>query len=169
MTQENISLGLAGDALVIAPVGHITAVLCPDLKAKILSFLGPDTRARSLHFDFSGCLYMDSTFLGLIVYLAKLSRSAGTGRPIIHRADPQCKSLFRTMGMTVMLDFTEETCKAPDNAEELSVREALSPEFLLDTHKLLSGLSPENEERFRSLTAALEDAAGDAGPESGKE
>lgn len=156
MSEERIYFGAAGNDLVIIPFGHITAALCPELKAKIQDRLGPDSRIAALRFDFSECSYMDSTFLGLIVYFSKTARNLGIGAPVIHHANAQCKSLFRTMGMSKMLEFTEEPCPSPIAGEWLASNEALSTGFLLDVHKELSLLSPENEERFRPLTSALE-------------
>ncbi|HWR11626.1 MAG TPA: STAS domain-containing protein [Rectinemataceae bacterium] len=155
MAEEHIYFGFVEKDLVIIPVGHITATLCPELKTELLALLGPDSGVGSMRFDFSACLYMDSTFLGLIVYLAKTARSLGIGQPIVHRADAQCESLFRTMGMTRMLEFSDEPCPAPAEKKELVAQEALSAGFLLDAHKELSMLSAENEERFRALTSAL--------------
>lgn len=157
MTAEQIFFGFRDMNLVIIPVGHITATLCPELKTRLQALLGPDSSLRSLRFDFSDCLYMDSTFLGLIVYLAKTAHTLGIGLPVIHRVNAQCMSLFRTMGMTKMLEFSEESCPEPEERTELTAQESLSVGFLLDAHKELSMLSAENEERFRSLTSALAD------------
>ncbi len=158
MTAEQIFFGLKDSNLVIIPVGHITATLCPELKVRLQALLGPDSNLRSLRFDFSDCLYMDSTFLGLIVYLAKTTHNLGIGQPVIHHANTQCMSLFRTMGMTKMLEFSDESCPEPAEKTELTAQEALNVSFLLDAHKELSMLSAENEERFRSLTSALADS-----------
>jgi|GEM_PF-397505 len=155
MVEERIYFGTAGNDLVIVPAGHITATLCPALKAKIQGKLDPDSRVSSLRFDLSACDYMDSTFLGLLVYFSKAARSLGLGAPVVHRANAQCKSLFRTMGMVTMLQFSDEACPSPLRGEELVGNEAMSAGFLLDVHKELSLLSAENEERFRLLTGAL--------------
>lgn len=158
MAEERIFFGTAGDDLVIVPSGHITAALCPELKARIQEKLGPDSRIAALRFDFTACDYMDSTFLGLIVFFSKATRNIGLGSPIVHRANSPCLSLFRTMGMMKMLEFTDEACPAPHEGEELIGQAAMSAGFLLDIHKELSVLSPENEERFRSLTNTLTEA-----------
>jgi len=155
MVEERIYFGTAGNDLVIIPAGHITATLCPELKAKIQGILDPDSRIGSLRFDLSSCDYMDSTFLGLIVYFSKAVRSLGLSAPVIHRANAQCKSLFRTMGMLTMLEFSSEACPSPMAGQELVGNEAISAGFLLDVHKELSLLSAENDERFRLLTDAL--------------
>lgn len=157
MTEERIYWGLVEDSrLVIIPVGHVTAMLCPGLRAKAQSLLRPDTRVKTLHFDFSACGYMDSTFMGLIVYLAKALRGLGLARPLVHQADAQCMSLFQTMGMTKLLEFPEAACPRPASVEEILAVEPASAGFLLDVHRELSALSGENTERFSALNAALE-------------
>ena len=155
MAEEQISIGRRGVDLIIIPEGHITAFLCPELKTEIIKQLKLESSIASIRFDFSSCLYMDSTFLGLIVFLAKTARSQGMGRPIVHRVSTECKSLFRTMGMMKMLDFSEEACPHPTNEEKILAGDRLSAGFLYEVHKELSGLSAENEGRFRDLTEEL--------------
>jgi len=158
MTEEHIYVGLAGSALTIIPVGHITAALCPELKEKIQSFLLPDPRISAIRLDLSDCDYMDSTFLGLIVYLSKALKSSGLGPPSVHGAGGQSMSLFRTMGMLKMLVFSDQACPRPELTETLSTGADICATFLLEAHRELTMLSPENEERFRSLTGAREDS-----------
>ena len=158
MVEERIYFGNAGNDLVIVPIGHITAALCPELKAKIQEKLGPDSRIGALRFDLSACDYMDSTFLGLIVHFAKTARSLSLGAPVMHRANAQCLSLFRTMGMMSMLRFSDEACPSFLEGEKLVGNEAMSAGFLLDVHKELSLLSAENEERFRLFTGLLSES-----------
>lgn len=158
MAEESLRIGLSGSALVVAPAGHMTAALCPALTQRLAAFLRPDARVESFHLDYALCRYMDSTFLGLIVSLSKKAQSLGLGRPVVHGADAQCMSLFRTMGMTKLLKFEETPCPHPGEMETLSARDALKASFILDAHRELMGLSPENEERFRGLAGALEDA-----------
>jgi len=158
MAEESLRIGLSGSTLVVAPEGHMTAALCPALTQRLSAFLRPEARVEALHFDYARCRYMDSTFLGLIVSLAKKAQSLGLGKPVVHGADAQCMSLFRTMGMTRLLQFEEGPSPQPDAAEALNAHEALKASFILDAHRELMDLSPENEERFRALAGALEDA-----------
>ncbi|HCO48393.1 MAG TPA: hypothetical protein DIT55_02730 [Spirochaetaceae bacterium] len=157
MAEERISIGTVGPDLIIIPVGHITAFLCPKLQAKAMEKLGPDSAVASIRFDFSSCLYMDSTFLGLIVLLAKAMRSRGIGRPIMHSVSAECRSLFRTMGMMKMLEFSEEACPQPVEKENILTGDGLSTGFLYDAHMELSGISVENEKRFQNLTKELKE------------
>ena len=158
MAEESLHIGLAGTTLVAAPEGHMTAALCPALTQRLGVLLGPDTRVESIHLDYSRCRYMDSTFLGLIVSLSKSAQALGIGAPVVHGADAQCMSLFRTMGMTKLLRFEDSPCPRSEAMEELSARGALKASFILDAHRELMSLSPENEERFSALAGALEDA-----------
>jgi len=157
MAEEHIYWGLVEDnSLIVIPVGHITAVLCPELKAKVQSFLRPEARIKALYFDFSACGYMDSTFMGLLVCLAKALRDAGLARPVVYKANAQCMSLFRTMGMVKLLKFSDASCPRPLLIEEILSLEQTSAGFLLNAHKELSALSDENIERFSALISALE-------------
>ncbi|MDP2790248.1 MAG: STAS domain-containing protein [Rectinemataceae bacterium] len=154
--EEHISVGVEGINLIIIPEGHITALLCPGLKTKAGEKLGQDSPVRAIHFDFASCLYMDSTFLGLIVFLAKTARSRGIGLPVVHMASIECKSLFRTMGMLKMLEFSEESSPQPTTREKILANEGMNAGFLYEVHKELSDLSADNQERFSTLTKELE-------------
>jgi anti-anti-sigma factor len=157
--EERIYFGLADDSLTITPVGHITADLCPALKERIQPYLFPEPRIRSVRLDLSGCDYMDSTFLGLIVYFSKTLKNAGLAAPFVHQAGEECMSLFRTMGMMKMLSFSDKPCPKPAQSDAVLTRADLTASFLLEAHRELTMLSPENEERFRALTNALEDSS----------
>jgi len=156
--EERIYFGLVDDGLTITPVGHITAALCPALKEKIQSYLFPEPRIRSIRLDLSSCDYMDSTFLGLIVYLSKMLKNAALESPCVHQAGEECMSLFRTMGMMKMLSFSDKPCPKPAQPEAVLTEADLTASFLLDAHRELTMLSPENEERFRTLMNSLEDS-----------
>jgi hypothetical protein len=170
MPEERIVIGFARDDFVVAPSGHITASLCPQLKEKATAALRfgvdgagfgaardqRDVRAGLLRFDFSSCEYMDSTFLGLLVFLAKGAKKSGLGAPVIHRANEECASLLRTMGMTAMFVFSEAECPKPARAEVIGAEADLTAKFLLDAHADLSGLNAENSKRFEKLIEALE-------------
>lgn len=158
MNEESLRIGLSGTALVVAPEGHMTAALCPALAQRLAVQLRPESAVESFHLDYAGCRYMDSTFLGQIVSLAKKVQSLGLGKPVVHGADPQCMSLFRTMGMTGFLAFEDSPCPQPAAMETLNARDVLKASFILEAHRELMGISPENEERFRVLAGALEDA-----------
>lgn len=156
MSGEKAFVGFNGGALVLRAEGHITAALCPALKSRLLSFLEPQGGAARLHVDLSECEYMDSTFLGLLVFLAKTARNLLLPPPLVHRANSQCASLFRTMGMTKLMEFSREPAPSAGSFEEIVSNESLNSRFLLDAHRELSALSPENRNRFDVLTAILE-------------
>lgn len=156
MSGEKAYITFEKGILVLKASGHITAALCPALKTKLMAFLVPDGGVSRLHIELAECEYMDSTFLGLLVFLAKTSRNLTLSPPLVHRANAQCTSLFRTMGMTKLMEFTEESGPAGDQGEEIVSNESLNSQFVLDAHRELTALSPENRRRFDTLTAILE-------------
>jgi anti-anti-sigma factor len=156
MSDEKAFIGFHGGALVLRAEGHITAALCPALKSRLLPFLAPDGGANRLHVDLSDCDYMDSTFLGLLVFLAKTARNQTLPPLLVHGANAQCTSLFRTMGMMKLLEFSDEPSPSGGSFEEIVSNESLNSRFLLDAHRELTALSPENRNRFDVLTAILE-------------
>ena len=156
MAYERVFTGTIDGLLIIIPEGHLTAKLCPSLNAYIHKTLQQDLSIKRMHFDLSGCDYMDSTFLGLIVACVKATRKCGLPTPMVHEAGDQCMSLLRTMGLTKMLSFTSDHCPRPDTLECLSTSDSLTAQYILDAHRDLGGLSKENFERFESLIQTLD-------------
>ncbi len=156
MSGEKAYITFEKGVLVLKATGHITATLCPALKTKLMALLVPDGGVSRLHIDLAECEYMDSTFLGLLVFLSKTSRNLSLPQPLVHRANAQCKSLFRTMGMTKLMEFSEGPGPAGEQVEEIVSNESLNSRFVLDAHRELTTLSPENRKRFDTLTAILE-------------
>lgn len=158
MVDERIHIGFADDDLVIIPEGHITSAYCPVLKRSVMQSLNSERPVHCLRFDLAGCDYMDSTFLGLIVLFSKATESKGIGKPVFHNVNDSCMSLFRTMGILSRLEFSAGACPLPPKLETMSTSDTLTAQIILETHKELSLISPENEERFRQLTRFLENS-----------
>ncbi|MGB4573320.1 MAG: STAS domain-containing protein [Rectinemataceae bacterium] len=160
MREEAVYIDDTGPDVRIAVSGHMTARLCPALKAAFMSRLAAMAEAaeaapHAVRIDLSNCEYMDSSFLGLLVQCSKASTAAGFGRPVLHRVGEVCMDLLSTMGMTRLFDFSGEPCVL-GSARSIDPEGELGARFLLETHRELEILSPENRARFRDLTAMLE-------------
>jgi anti-anti-sigma factor len=153
-----------GGEIFIRAKGHMTAALCPELKARAFARLDTLPPITSVFFDLGPCEYMDSTFLGLIVGLNKRFK-AKTGRTVVLlRVNQTCLGLLRTIGVLKLITVSEEDRAFPDEMESLGQKRAATAEFLLDSHEELSELSEENRARFSTLTKALKDSLKKDGP-----
>ncbi len=154
------------DATIYArATGHVTALVCPPLKAALFERLDADPPVKAVYLDLSDCEYMDSTFLGLIVGAQKrFSRLAGKSRGtsstiVLIGVNEPCKSLLRTIGVLGMVELTDSKATFPEDLARLSGEARTSARFLLDAHAELSSLSDDNRKRFDTLTNILKKAA----------
>ncbi len=147
-------------AIFIRACGHSTAAICPVLKTRIFARLESEPKVSGLFFDLGDCEYMDSTFLGLIVGAHKLfSRLSGRPLVLLHVNDT-CRGLLRTIGVLSIVELSSEDVPFPEDMEELRGGSRASPQFILDAHDELSGLSEENRKQFATLTEVLKNALG---------
>jgi len=162
---EEAAFFTVGDGrILVRAEGHMTALLCPSLKARIFGALEAPEAPACVDFDLSACEYMDSTFLGLIVGVCKRLKSrSGGGRVVLHRTNEACLGLLRTIGVLGLVELSSEPCRGSEGMERIEGGPKASARFILDAHEELSALSEENRSRFSTLAAALRGALKDEG------
>jgi anti-anti-sigma factor len=135
--------------------GHITAVLCADLKSRVFERLSEKPAPSAILIDLAECSYMDSTFMGLIVGINK-QFLALSGKPLtIVKPSPVSKGLLKTLGITRLVTITEESPHFPAAMDDIGMKQKATAEFLLDAHENLIELSEENKNRFAVLRTVL--------------
>jgi anti-anti-sigma factor len=156
--EEAVFYKDADAVMYIKADGHVTAALCPEVKAKAFARLEEAPAIASIYVELSDCEYMDSTFLGLIVGLNKRFK-AKSGHPLVLlHANPTCLGLLKTIGVLKLVEVSNEERSFPMPMERISLGPRASASFLLDAHEELSDISEENKARFSSLTKALRDS-----------
>jgi len=149
--QEN------GNGLFVRATGHITAAVSTDLRELVIERLSRDPAPPVLAVDLSACDYMDSTFMGLLVGFHKRYKQL-TGRALtVQSPTPECLKLLTGLGiLSLMSVVTEPSSASPEQWKTIFPRKSPAAEILLNAHKDLSDLSPENEKKFSSLRSVLE-------------
>ncbi len=162
--EEAVYYGESGGELFIKVLGHMTAALCPELKARAFARLDGEESVAGVFFDLRSCEYMDSTFLGLIVGVNKRFK-AKSGKPVLLlHVNPTCMGLLKTIGVLRLVELSDEEKRFPEPMEAIGPGPRATAEFLLNAHGELSEISEENKSRFATLTKALKDSLGkDAG------
>lgn len=150
----------AEDGIYIRVKGHMTAALCPELKAKSFARLDAEKPVGAVWLDLGACEYMDSTFLGLIVGLNKRFKARGGKAIVLLHVNQTCLGLLKTIGVLKLVEISSEDKRFPEPMESIGPGPRATAEFLLDAHEELSGLSEENKARFSTLTKALKDSIG---------
>ena len=143
------------NTLFIRAQGHVTAALCPELKAKAFSRLDAAPPIRAVYIDLATCEYMDSTFLGLIVGINKRYKARNGSAVVLLHVNQTCLSLLKTIGVLRLVEISDEDRPFPKLMEVISLGPRATAEFILDAHEELSDLSEENKTRFSTLTQTL--------------
>jgi anti-anti-sigma factor len=138
--------------------GHVTALLCPSLKARVFADIDSPSPPGRIEFDLGPCEYMDSTFLGLIVGVCKRIKARSGGRVVIRGANEACLGLLRTIGVLGLVDVSSEPMPPLEGMERIGGGAKATARFILDAHEDLSALSEENRSRFSALNSALRGA-----------
>lgn len=164
--EEAVFFKSEDDTIYARATGHVTALVCPPLKAALFDRLDSDPPVQAVYLDLSDCEYMDSTFLGLIVGAQKRFARLPGGRRgadsiVLLRVNESCKGLLRTIGVLGMVEISNDPPPFPEDLERLSGEARANARFLLDAHEELSGISEENRKRFDALTTILKKAADD--------
>ncbi|MFZ4615420.1 MAG: STAS domain-containing protein [Rectinemataceae bacterium] len=159
--EEALFARAVDDCLFIRATGHVTAALCPQLKAKCFARLEDSAPISGIFMDLAHCEYMDSTFLGLIVGLTK-KLMAKTGKKItLVATNDICIGLLKTIGVLGLVEIVREGPDFPELegiGEGTKASDAASAEFLLDAHEELAAVSDGNRARFLTLNTLLRES-----------
>ena len=119
---------------------------------------------REFLVDFSECLGMDSTFLGVLAGVAcKTMQHEPHGSVILANLSAGNKQLIRGLGLhhlpTVAIkdDVPMDCCKCEDKVtiKGLEPGAEASPEMILEAHERLMKLNRANERRFQDVVKFL--------------
>lgn len=156
--EEALFVKAVDDRLYIRALGHVTAALCPELKAKCFARFEAQPPVAAVDLDLSGCDYMDSTFLGLIVGITKKLMAASRRKIRIYGINDTCLGLLKTIGVLGLVEIATVKPDFPADLERVGRGAVATAEFLLDAHDELSNLSDENRARFSALSTMLRDS-----------
>ncbi len=118
-----------------------------------------DPAFTSVWVDLCNAEGLDSTTLGLLAKLALTVKQRFGFHPAIFSCDSGINRLLKSMGFQRLFELREELCGDEDEATAIPVvegSEAVVKEKVIEAHKVLMELSPENRARFKDLLAVLE-------------
>ena len=156
--DEALFFKATGDRIFIKAAGHVTAVYCPELKTRCYGRFDERPLVTAVSLDLSECEYMDSTFLGLIVGLAKRLKADSDRKISLFGISPTCVGLLKTIGVLKLVDIVETPPNFPDTLEQVGRVGTTTAQFLLDSHEELASLSEENRARFSALNGMLRES-----------
>jgi anti-anti-sigma factor len=158
MTDGQVLAASDGGAYVLRFVGDVRLTLCASIEDYIEQMLD-DPQFSSVWVDLCDAEGIDSTTLGQLAKLAIAVEKRFGFRPAIFCCDPGINRLLRSMGLNRLFEMREQTCCAAGCAQMIPMvpgSEDSVRERVLDAHRVLMGVSPENRARFSELVSNLE-------------
>lgn len=145
-------------AYVIRMTGDVRLTLCTTIDEYFQKmFADPDF--TSVWVDLCEAEGIDSTTLGLLAKLAIKVQEKYGFQPAIFSCEPGINRLLKSMGFQRLFDLREESCASPENIHEIprvTGSEDSVKDKVIEAHRVLMGLSEENQARFKDLIVALE-------------
>jgi anti-anti-sigma factor len=158
MQEGKILAASHNGAYVIRFEGDVRLTLCTSID-DYFQRMFDDPAFVSVWVDLCGAEGLDSTTLGLLAKLALTVKERFGFQPAIFSCDPGINRLIKSMGFQQLFDLREEVCGAPEETKEIPMvegSESQVKEKVIEAHKILMELTPENRARFKDLLSVLE-------------
>jgi anti-anti-sigma factor len=159
MTTDAILYGEENNDVFIRALGRVTLTICYELRDRIFARLNDLPHVRDVYIDLSGCDYMDSTFMGILLGInKKLKKITETGLTIVCPT-AECSNLFTGLNILRFFTIRESLVVFPPRLDTISAPpagERPSPDLMLSAHDELADVSPDNAAKFRVLREMLQ-------------
>ena len=149
-TTGRIEVSSSGNQVRIRVTGRATHIISQPLREYAWSMIRRGSRAFFI--DLGDCLYLDSTFAGVLVGMSMKLKEVD-GSLTLQRVPARCTELFATLGVESLFDLASEPLPATNDLplEPLPMaarsREAWAG-TILEAHRLLAEAERANESRF---------------------
>ena len=154
---DSILVGSDTRGWFIVARGGIRATLCYPLRETLLAHLEESSDIPAVFVDLSRCLYMDSTFIGLLVAIDRRLQKGAAGRLHVMQPSRECLDLFAQLGLQDFLVIDREMTPPPDDMQELATGPGRpGADFVLRAHEALMETSEEARRKFGLLREELE-------------
>lgn len=158
MHQGRILVAEQKGAFVLKLVGDVRLTFCTALDDFLeRMFDSPDF--MSVIIDVTEAENIDSTTLGQLAKLAVSAQRRYRLKPVIVSTNPDISRILDAMGFGRVFDIRHQRPVTDEQLGELPVvegPEAVVRNTVIEAHKVLMGLSDENDAQFRELVCALE-------------
>jgi anti-anti-sigma factor len=155
-TPDTLKVGSDERGVFISAQGEIRATLCYPLRELLLARHENEV-PPAVYIDLSGCRYMDSTFIGLLVAVDKRLHRESGGRLHVISPSPESSDILSQIGLMDFFLVEAEGPAAPVGMKELAPSgEKPGAEFVLKAHEALMETSEEARKKFALLKDVLE-------------
>ena len=141
--------------MVVKVIGGGTMATSLSVKCFLLTAF--DANLDRVVFDLTECSYLDSTFMGVLVWAARLAATRASGWAKLVGVHDRVRSTLGAMNLEQVMDISEEPMTEELHLRALPIIEG-PPEVrhIYEAHEALASLCPANRERFARLLEILE-------------
>ncbi len=157
--EEALFFGERESVLYLRVTGHITARVCGGLRKRTSERFSAVPPPTGFVVDLSECVYMDSTFIGLLVSMNKNLNRVSGGRMTLLRPGETCIGLLDGLGVSLLFSIRDESGDLPGDLSNVAENEETTPELLLHAHEELMEANPANRAKFAGLQQVLRASA----------
>jgi anti-anti-sigma factor len=155
-----LSIGIGGEVLFLRAEGEMRAGICFALGEFLGPYLEKVKKKITIMLDLSECTYMDSTFIGFIISLAKKCEKYFPERVEIVNPSPRCEAVLEKLCCMNTLSIVRGRDLPAVTLFELepparAFGSRMNVELMFRAHKSLSELSEENRRAFKDLLDEL--------------
>lgn len=158
MREGQVLAAHKSGAYVLRLVGDVRLTLCASIEDYVESMLN-DPDFNSVWVDLCDAEGIDSTTLGQLAKLAILVNQRFGFRPAVFCCDPGLNRLLMSMGLDRLFEMHEKTCCATGCNQSIPMVPGTEDDVrakVIEAHRVLMDVSPENRARFSELIASLE-------------
>ncbi|HMU86302.1 MAG TPA: STAS domain-containing protein [Agitococcus sp.] len=157
MPSGHILFAIHHGTYVLKFTGEVRAPMCATLD-DFLEKMFVDSELSAILVDLTETDYIDSTALGMIAKTAVFLQMHNQRKPIILSTNPDITRLLESMGFDqvfiILACECHEECLNELPESEPSEHEMM--EKVISAHRVLMGLSEQNQATFKNLVEALE-------------
>lgn len=145
---------------VIKLTGDVRMTLCTTIDA-CLNTMVQDSKFASVTVDVTEAEGIDSTSLGLLAKISRLSKPLMGHLPLLISSNPDITRIIESMGFrdrvyTIVSDADIADAQKLEETEIAPVDESAARERVLEAHKILMSLNENNRQAFKELVECIE-------------
>ncbi len=153
-TNSRLLVAAEGTCAVVRVCGRASFTCSADFKLLAYELLGKGIQCFIL--DLTGCVIMDSTFLGILARFAQRLAEApgGPHRLVLHNPNSRILDLLDNLGVSQLFEVRQVQATSDTAFQEVSPRATDKVEatrVALEAHQTLMEISPGNVAKFKEV------------------
>jgi anti-anti-sigma factor len=155
---SKVLVGNIEAGLIVKVIGKGTMEFCSDLFMYLSKFIDSG-KIENIYFELSSALYLDSSFVGVILSIQKKLLKQGSPTVILLNPSEKVKEILNTMGLLELIPIQEESSfKNIELTDEVHLKlekNYKDIQILLESHQNLMSINEDNRKRFMLVEEML--------------